>query len=177
MGQIVSVFMIGLLPFTLFYVILRGFYALEDTRTPFMVTVGFSIAWLVMAVPLFRAVGPGGPQVAAIALAYGISYWLGCLAAWLLLRRRLGGLDGRRTLSSICRMLLSGIAAVLLTALVQGALVRWLGMEPDRVGTLIIVVLGTAVGGIAYLAMARLLRIQEVQDVVGMALRRLGRPR
>lgn len=177
MGQIVSVFMIGLLPFTLFYVILRGFYALEDTRTPFMVTVGFSIAWLVMAVPLFRAVGPGGPQVAAIALAYGISYWLGCLAAWLLLRRRLGGLDGRRTLSSICRMLLSGIAAVLLTALVQGALVRWLGMEPDRVGTLIIVVLGTAVGGIAYLAMARLLRIQEVQDVVGMALRRLGRSR
>jgi putative peptidoglycan lipid II flippase len=177
MGQIVSVFMIGLLPFTLFYVILRGFYALEDTRTPFMITVGFSIAWLAMAVPLFRVVGPGGPQVAAIALAYGISYWLGCVAAWLLLRRRLGGLDGRRTLGSISRMLLSGIAAVLLTALVQGVLIRWLGSTPDRGGTAIVVVLGSAVGAITYLALARVLRIQEVQEVLAMSLRRLGRSR
>ena len=41
-GLIVSVFMLGLLPFTLFYVLLRGYYALEDTRTPFWITVGLS---------------------------------------------------------------------------------------------------------------------------------------
>lgn len=177
MGQIVSVFMLGLLPFTLFYVLLRGFYALEDTRTPFLVTVGFSLAWLAMAVPLFRAVGPGGPQVAALALAYGLSYWLGCLAAWFLLRHRLNGLDGRRTLWSISRMVLCGLAAILVMGLVQGLMGRVLGESPDRLGTILIVGLVTLFGLVTYLASALLLRIQEVQDAINVVRRRLARSR
>ena len=38
-GALASVFALGLLPFTLYYVILRGWYALELTRTAFWVTV------------------------------------------------------------------------------------------------------------------------------------------
>ncbi len=68
MGLIVSVFMLGLLPFTLFYVLLRGYYALEDTRTPFWVTVIFSVILLAIVYPLFNFVPVGGSQVAAIAL-------------------------------------------------------------------------------------------------------------
>lgn len=173
MGQIVSVFMIGLLPFTLFYVLLRGFYALEDTRTPFLITLGFSLAWLAMAVPIFRAVGPGGPQVAGIALAYGLSYWLACIAAWVLLRRRLGGLDGRRTLAALARMVACGLVAVLLTALVQDLVGPMLHSWPQQVGTLMMVGLASVVGIGAYLAMARMLRVREVHDMVGMMRRRL----
>lgn len=173
MGQIVSVFMIGLLPFTLFYVLLRGFYALEDTRTPFLITLGFSLAWLAMAVPIFRAVGPGGPQVAGIALAYGLSYWLACIAAWVLLRRRLGGLDGRRTLAALARMVACGLVAILLTALVQDLIGPMLHSWPQQVGTLMMVGLASVVGIGAYLAMARMLRVREVHDMVGMMRRRL----
>ncbi len=173
MGQIVSVFMIGLLPFTLFYVLLRGFYALEDTRTPFLITLGFSLAWLAMAVPIFRAVGPGGPQVAGIALAYGLSYWLACIAAWFLLRRRLGGLDGRRTLAALARMVACGLVAVLLTALVQDLVGPMLHSWPQQVGTLMMVGLASVVGIGAYLGMARMLRVREVHDMVGMMRRRL----
>jgi len=173
MGQIVSVFMLGLLPFTLFYVLLRGFYALEDTRTPFLITAGFSLAWLAMAVPLFRAVGPGGPQVAAIALAYGLSYWLGCLVAWFLLRRRLHGLDGRRTLWTLSRMVLCGLVAVVLAALVQNLLGLVFGNAPDRIAMLIIVIAASAVGAGSYLGMARLLRIQEVHDMLVVVRRRM----
>lgn len=173
MGQIVSVFMIGLLPFTLFYVLLRGFYALEDTRTPFLITLGFSLAWLAMAVPIFRAVGPGGPQVAGIALAYGLSYWLACIAAWVLLRRRLGGLDGRRTLAALARMVACGLVAILLTALVQDLVGPMLHSWPQQVGTLMMVGLASVVGIGAYLAMARMLRVREVHDMVGMMRRRL----
>ena len=173
MGQIVSVFMIGLLPFTLFYVLLRGFYALEDTRTPFLITLGFSLAWLAMAVPIFRAVGPGGPQVAGIALAYGLSYWLACIAAWVLLRRRLGGLDGRRTLAALARMVACGLVAILLTALVQDLIGPMLHSWPQQVGTLMMVGLASVVGIGAYLATARMLRVREVHDMVGMMRRRL----
>jgi len=174
MGQIVSVFMLGLLPFTLFYVLLRGFYALEDTRTPFLITVGFSLAWLGMAVPLFRAVGPGGPQVAAIAFAYGLSYWLGCGAAWLLLRRRLRGLDSRRTLATLARMLLCGLAAVVVMVGIQDLVGPLLSWWPDRLQTLTIVALASAAGIGAYLGLARLLRIREAHDMLALVRRRIS---
>ena len=174
MGEIVSVFMLGLLPFTLFYVLLRGFYALEDTRTPFWITVGFSLAWLAMAVPLFRMVGPGGPQVAALALAYGLSYWLGCLAAWLWLRHRLKGLDGRRTLWAISRMLICGLAAVLVMVLLRSLLMGVFGDQPDRLQTVVIVCLASLLGLATYLAGALLLRVKEVRDAMGLVNQRLG---
>ena len=173
MGQIVSVFMLGLLPFTLFYVILRGFYAVEDTRTPFLITVGFSLAWLALAIPLFRLVGPGGPQVAAIALAYGISYWLGCAAAWILLRRRLSGLDTRRTLLALLKMGGCAVVAVAMMAAAQSGLGRlgWLGSGVAGLAALVVVV--SVIGVAAYLIAARVLRVEEVREAVGMARRRL----
>lgn len=177
MGQIVSVFMVGLLPFTLFYVLMRGFYALEDTRTPFLVTVAFSAAWLAMAVPVFRLVGPGGPQVASIALAYGLSYWLGCAATWILLARRLGGLDSRRTVRAILRMLVAGIVA--LAVMLTGQSVMGRALPPsfvdDRLGVLTTVSVVSVLGVLAYLACSRILRIAEVTEVMGLVRRRTRR--
>jgi putative peptidoglycan lipid II flippase len=173
MGQIVSVFMIGLLPFTLFYVILRGFYALEDTRTPFMITVGFSLAWLALAIPLFRLVGPGGPQVAAIALAYGISYWLGCGAAWLMLHRRLHGLDTRRTLLSLLKMTACGCAAVVVMAAAQFAAGRTAVLPSGPAGLAGVVVVVSVLGVATYVILGRALGIEEVSQATGMVMRRL----
>jgi putative peptidoglycan lipid II flippase len=177
MGQIVSVFMIGLLPFTLFYVLMRGFYALEDTRTPFLVTVAFSAAWLAIAVPAFRLVGPGGPQVASIALAYGLSYWLGCVATWILLARRLGGLDSGRTIRAVLRMLAAGLMSLAVMLIGQSAMGRVLpaSFVSDRLGVLTTVSLVSVLGVIVYLACSRALRITEVNEVLGLVRRQSRR--
>ena len=168
MGQIVSVFMIALLPFTLFYVLLRGFYALEDTRTPFFITVAFSLVWLVLAVPLFRIVGSGGPQVASLALAYGVSYWVGMTVSWILLARRLGGIDSARTLKALLRMAAAGAIALL----VMFGTRALLGSQ-DKGSVLVMVVTVSAVGILSYLAAALLLRIREVSEMIGVVKRRV----
>ncbi len=111
MGLIVSVFMIGLLPFTLFYVLLRGYYALEDTRTPFFITVVFSVLLLALAFPLFQLGRDGGVQVAMLALAYSLSYWIGFVIAWVVLARRLGSLDSGRTVWMLTRTVVAGVVA------------------------------------------------------------------
>ena len=175
MGQIVSVFMIALLPFTLFYVLLRGFYALEDTRTPFFITVAFSLVWLVLAVPLFRIVGSGGPQVASLALAYGVSYWVGMTVSWILLARRLGGIDSARTLKALLRMAAAGAIALLVmfgTRALLIASVTGLGSQ-DKGSVLVMVVTVSAVGILSYLAAALLLRIREVSEMIGVVKRRV----
>jgi putative peptidoglycan lipid II flippase len=175
MGQIVSVFMIALLPFTLFYVLLRGFYALEDTRTPFFISVAFSLVWLVLAVPLFRIVGSGGPQVASLALAYGVSYWVGMVVAWFILARRVGGVDSKRTIKALLRMSVAGAFALLLMVGTRALLVAYVtgpGSD-DKWSVLLTVVTVSAVGGLAYLGASLILRIREVSEMMGFVKRKV----
>ena len=183
MGLIVSVFMLGLLPFTLFYVLLRGYYALEDTRTPFWITVGFSVLLLALAYPLF-AIAPqaGGQQVAAIALAYSLSYWAGFLLAWWLLARRVGAMESARTAWVIVRTVLSAAIAV---GVMVAALAVFRANQPSietvtwqvRGSLLLGVVLTSAIGLAVFLGAAWALRIGEVSDVLSLVRRMGGRVR
>jgi len=177
MGQIVSVFMIGLIPFTLFYVILRGFYALEDTKTPFFITVGFSVAWMVMAIPLFNVVKGGGQQVASLALTYGLSYWIGMAIAWWFLARRLGGMRSGATAWALAR-----IFTAALLALIAMVLARWLlgshGYNPgltSRGNVLIDVAVMAPIGVIAYGLCAYFLRVHELRAAITLVRKKVLR--
>ena len=175
MGQIVSVFMLSLLPFTLFYVLLRGFYALEDTRTPFFITVVFSLIWLALAVPLFRLVGSGGPQVASLAFSYGISYWVGMAIAWFMLARRVGGLDSARTIGAVARMLGAGAFALLCMLGVRALLSTYVTgpATADKWAVLATVASVAVTGSIAYFVAAWILRISEVSAMMEVVKRKV----
>ena len=107
MGLIVSVFIIGLLPFTLFYILLRGYYALEDTRTPFLMTVLYSAVMLTLMYPLFNLAPVGGFQVGSIAFAYSLAYWVALIVTWAVLARRLGSLQSWRTIGVLARLVIA----------------------------------------------------------------------
>jgi putative peptidoglycan lipid II flippase len=176
MGLIVSVFMLGLLPFTLFYVLLRGYYALEDTRTPFWITVFFTVVLLATVYPLFHLVSDGGAQVAGIAGGYAISYWVGFVVAWWVLARRVGFLDTRRTTWSLARMLAAGILAVgamyavLHTFLTPFAADGFQGRLPLVANVVVTSIVGLGV----YVLAAWAMRVTEVAHVLSTA-RRLPR--
>jgi putative peptidoglycan lipid II flippase len=181
MGLIVSVFMTGLLPFTLFYVLLRGFYAMEDTRTPFWVTVGFSIVFLGLAYPLF-ALAPraGGTQVAALALAYSLSYWVGLIAAWWILARRLGSLESGRTAWVLVRLIIAALLSIVAMLVVVGTVIT---LDPATMGSntlrLIASLVLSSIVGVAVFALAAwAMRVPELRDVLSLVRRtgaRLGR--
>jgi len=170
MGTIVSVFTIGLLPFTLFYILLRGYYALEDTRTPFWMTVIYSVVMLALMYPLFYFAPPGGNQVAAIALAYSLAYWVALVVTWWVLARRLGSMDTRITAWSLGRMVVAGGIAVfaMLLALTVLLTVETGGIPATSKGNLLLnFVVTSAVGLTVYVLAAWVLRVKEVPQMVG----------
>ncbi len=180
MGAIVSIFMIGLPAFTLFYVLLRGFYALEDTRTPFFITVAFSVVMLALAFPLFSMVEGGGPQVAALALAYSLAYWVGLVLAWIVLARRLGSMEVGRTVWALLRILVAGLISAGAMALASLAgIARILRMEDGdgqaRVLLLLVVLVVSAIGFLVFAVTAWALRVREVNDVLSLVRRMTGR--
>ena len=171
MGLIVSVFMIGLLPFTLFYVLLRGYYALEDTRTPFFITIAFSVVLLIMVFPLFSWARDGGRQVAAIALAYSLSYWVGLVITWIVLARRLGSMRSGPTVWGLARIVIAGLISLSVMGLALMFLVNVLGgYHPAHKGELLIIVIVTSVVGLlTYVLAALALRVPEVAQVKNQA--------
>ena len=181
MGQVVSIFMIGLLPFTLFYVLLRGFYSLEDTRTPFIITIVFSALWLVLVNALFPTQPAGGGQIASIAFGYVVSYWVGLAIAWVwlvtVLRRRAQpdddapGFRSGATLWSLARLVLAGVIAFVVMSLIRAWLLDVLDVGSDRIGIAVGVVVVAIVGIGVYVLAAWLLRCREV----GQAWSLLGR--
>jgi len=174
-GSVASVLALGLLPFTLYYIVLRGWYALELTRTAFWVTVVLNVLYLALAYPLFRLATSGDHgSLALIALAAGYvgSYWITLLIGWRVLARRIGGLQTPRTVRALVRMLLAGLGTWAVMAVVQHVLSDHLALSHKVAALLDIAVVG-CLGLVIYLALARLMRIREVTEMVAMVRRRL----
>lgn len=172
-GFITSVFMLGLVPFTLFYVLFRGFYAVEDTRTPFLASLLMNVVALGVAIPLFYSVS-GGAQVAALAFGYVCGFWVTFIVSWVLLARRLGSLDSWATVRSLLRMTIAGFIAFCVMFGVEAVLSAYVtGDNPaDTLGVLIDVVVLGAVGIGVYLAAAWAMRITEVKEVIDLVRRK-----
>jgi putative peptidoglycan lipid II flippase len=155
-------FAIGLLGFSAYLYTLRGFYALADTRTPFLVNLFENGVNVALALALHGSLGVQG-----LALSYAIAYIVAAVLAYELLRRRVGPLDGQRTLRTTARALIAAAGLALTAWLVEHAL--WTGTQGSAVLTLVLA--GVAGVGV-YLALARFLRVRELTDLVGALVRR-----
>ncbi|MCG0063905.1 murein biosynthesis integral membrane protein MurJ [Streptomyces tricolor] len=173
MGYMLMAFGLGLIPYSVQYVVLRAFYAYEDTRTPFYNTV-IVAAVNAGASALCYFLLPPRWAVAGMAAAYGLAYAIGVGVAWRRLRMRLGGdLDGSRVLRTYARL---GIASVP-AALLSGAACYGIGHSLGQgvVGSFAALIAGGAVLFGVFFVAARRMRIEELNSLVGMVRGRLGR--
>ncbi|RKS80376.1 putative peptidoglycan lipid II flippase [Motilibacter peucedani] len=167
-GIVLAVFAAGLVPFACHHVLLRSFYAYEDTRTPFLIACVVSAcnAALALAVtPLLSAEW----RTVGLAGVYAVTYWVALAVTATLARRRLGGLDERRVVRTYVRLVLAAVVGGLLGLTVLLGLRRLLG---DALGP---EVLSGAVAGLVlllgYLWACARMRVREVGELVG-SLRR-----
>ncbi|MFI6207264.1 murein biosynthesis integral membrane protein MurJ [Streptomyces sp. NPDC051041] len=173
MGYMLMAFGLGLIPYSVQYVVLRAFYAYEDTRTPFYNTV-IVAAVNAGASALCYFLIPARWAVVGMAASYGLAYAIGVGVAWRRLRRRLGGdLDGARVMRTYTRLAIASVPAALLSGAACYGIGHTLGQ--GVVGSFASLLGGGAVLlGIFYVA-ARRMRIEELNSLVGMVRGRLGR--
>ncbi len=167
-----TLFGLGLVLFTAHYLVLRGFYALEQTRRVFWIQCVIAATNIAAAILLTRG-APPSETAPRLVLSYACAYGVGAVLSYALLAREVGGLAGRRLVRFLVRLALAvGISAVaawglreLLNELVPGTS-TWRAF------------LNIVVVGVVYLALylgaARMLRISEVNDVMALVTRRLS---
>ncbi|HEY4727990.1 MAG TPA: murein biosynthesis integral membrane protein MurJ [Actinomycetes bacterium] len=172
---VLMVFVLGLVPFSTFQLVLRAFYALQDTRTTFrvnLVSVGVNV---VVDLLLFNLL-PQRWKIPGLAFGHVSSYTVGSALLLYLLSRRIGGLEGSRILGAVGRMLAAGLVMVAATLLVARGVAA--AIDPGLGRDLVTVVAGVIVGAGTYLAVARLLRVEELALLLDVVRRRgtRGRP-
>jgi len=143
----------------------RGFYGIQKTWVPLTVGVVNLILNALLDWLLYRPLGVGG-----VTLATSIVSAFNYIALLYLLGREVGRLDTGRIWSAWMKALLA------LVPLVGGgygawwALDGWLGRSNPA--QLVSVAAGYLVGGLLYLGAARLLRMEELDQLLGLLRRR-----
>ncbi|WP_309061960.1 murein biosynthesis integral membrane protein MurJ [Streptomyces sp.] len=173
MGYMLMAFGLGLIPYSVQYVVLRAFYAYEDTRTPFYNTVIVAAGNAIASAVCFLVL-PARWAVVGMAASYGVAYALGVGVAWRRLRKRLGGdLDGARVLRTYARLCIASVPAALLSGAVCYGISQALGQ--GVMGSFAAILAGGAVLLGVFFVAARRMRIEELNSLVGMVRGRLGR--
>ena len=158
----------GLVGFSVVEIVSRAFYAMHDTKTPVFVLVGtmtLNVALSLLFLDLFARRGwmPHG----GLALSMSLATFVEMALLLFFMRRKLSGLEGRRSLSGLAQALVAGGGMSL-------ALWGWLVLTKD-LSNWIVALGGMLLGALTYGLGLVILRVPEVGMVWRALRRRLAR--
>jgi putative peptidoglycan lipid II flippase len=150
-----DMFSIGLLFFAGFLLLMRAFYARQDSRSPALINIWANIVTTALDLALFPLMGVKG-----LALAHSLGYVVAFGTAWIVLSRRTGGLDTRKTTIEVGKAAIAAAAAGGAMLLVAWGLTDLAGT--GRLMAVAQIVAAGAVGVVVFVLAARLLRAEEL---------------
>ena len=146
---------LGLIGYSVYLFALRGFYAHQDTRTPFVINCFQNVLNIVLAFALAPSL-----DVLGLGLAFSISYVLAAIAAVYVLRVKVRGFSSTAVLLGLLRLVLAAAA--------MGA-VMWVVLRPiggnSGGGALTKVAVGLLVGALSYVGALTIMRAPEVEHL------------
>ncbi len=147
----------------------RGFYAVQDTKSPVLINVFVLLFNIVLSILLVKPLGYRG-----LALSYSLTGLLSMFVLGIFLRRKIGAYGG----SALVKSAMQSIAASLVMGVVVYATANGLEQIFDVSSKLMQVgqvAIGIGVGVIVYAVMAIVMRMEEAQMVLRVVKRKLRR--
>lgn len=170
LASVVLYFVLGLFFFSIFMLVLKVFYSMQDTRTPMIIAafiIGLNIA---VDFIYFYSFSGNVMKVSGLALGNTTAYVVGAVALVWVLRKRLGSLDGRRIGGSLAKICVA-------SAVMGGACYAAAWLVESTVGVqsfgaqLLQVSVAILVSVAVYTGMAFLLRSEEMRALRGLLSR------
>ncbi|MGV1034116.1 MAG: murein biosynthesis integral membrane protein MurJ [Microbacteriaceae bacterium] len=176
-GVIVIAYVIGLVPFSMLFIVQRTFYTLGDTRTPFFYTLAqvvficLGAVWVAQFAPMLISF--------ALALLVSIAGTIQLVIATVILRRRIGGIDGYRITRSFVRYSVAAIPTVLVGIAAFAAINSLdpyvhLGVQ-SRFGAIATMAILGSLMSVTYLGTLLALRTPELRETFARLLSRARR--
>ena len=177
LGTVLLAFLVGLIPFTVLFVLQRVFYSLDNTRTVFFVQVVQAVLYVAGAL-LVREFVPVEWIAVGLALVLSIAGSAQAITAAVLLRGRLNGLEFGR----VAARALWYLGAALVAGAVGAGVLVLLGGIGDgafpvsgAVGGIVSMAVAGASMGLVYFAILWMTRNPELRALVAPIAARLRR--
>jgi putative peptidoglycan lipid II flippase len=155
----------GLAGYSGIKILAPAFYALNDSRTPMLISLSsiltnFFMNWMLVGVM----------QERGLALSTSVNAILNCSALYFMMRRRLNGIEGRETAIALGKILLASAAMAVVCWAASAGISRLAG--ESFIARLLNVTASVGLGACAFYLGALLLGVEELKAATGAITRR-----
>ena len=155
-------------------ILVRAFYANRDTRTPALAAILGVVLNVVVGAFALYVLGWG---LAGIAAGIAVGSSVEAIVLALVLRREIPAFDPRQIVTAAAPVVVASLACGFAAASVVVILDPGLAGAPTQVRALVELVGGGGIGGLVYLALARVLRLPELGLIMRLMSDTLSRLR
>lgn len=169
-GYALAAYSIGLAGYSAVKILAPAFYALNDSRTPMLVSLASILINISAASSMVRMAGLGH---VGLALSTSLVATFGAVFLMAFLRKRMGGLDSRLLASSVLRILTASLVMGLVCWISSNGIRLILG--PGKLQQFTDLAVSIPLGAAVFVGMCRLLRVAELDaaaNAIGGPLRR-----
>jgi putative peptidoglycan lipid II flippase len=175
-GLVLAGFAVGLIPFSTMPLLLRGFYAYEDTKSPVLINTFATGAMIILAV-LAENLIPFRYVTIALALILGVSNLIGTLLCIRALERRVGKFPRGRLAATHLKLLFVSTLAILPGAAIYLIITWLLGDGGGWLINAVALALGSAGFAATYIYGGRLGKVNEITSLYQQIVVRFRRGR
>ncbi|MDP4161405.1 MAG: murein biosynthesis integral membrane protein MurJ, partial [Bacillota bacterium] len=161
-------FALGISSQSVIQILPRAFYALQDTWTPVILGIISMVINVVAMVLLVRPLAHGG-----LAFATTIAAFANMLLLFHVLRRRLGRIDGLAMFGTTLKSLVASLIMATVIWAWSGWLTPLIGVR--TMASVSILITGTVIGAVVFAGTAKLLRMEEFTQTLGLVNRKIGK--
>ena len=172
-GYVLAALALGLIPFSINLILIRGFNAFEDTKTQVLSIFIINLISVVLSY-LFLAKLDSGVVTIGLGFAFSVSYIVGLFITLSLIKRHIGPLSIRDFARQHGLLALASLLAML-PFFALSSLLDWSGGESSVLIRGVRLLLILAGSGSAYLFLAHKLKVAEIAGLREFATRALRR--
>ncbi|MBI2022187.1 murein biosynthesis integral membrane protein MurJ [Candidatus Daviesbacteria bacterium] len=158
-GRTVALFSLGLTAQSVILLLVRGFYALKDTKTPVIVSiisVFFNITLSMILVRVFNW------DVWSLGLSYAVSINIALLLLIFFLNRKIGGFDRKSLFNPALKMILASLVAAAALYIPMKALDQLVFDTTRTVNLIILTGIASFVGISIYIFLVWFMKVREL---------------
>jgi putative peptidoglycan lipid II flippase len=161
---------VGLAGYAAIKILAPAFYALNDARTPMVVSVVSILVNLAAASSMVKLAGLGHLGLALSTSAVAL---FGSAALFILMRKRIHGMHGRALAASVAKILCASAAMGVMCYVSSRGVHGWLGAR--KIAQIADVAVSIPLGGLVYYGLCRAMRVAELEAAWGALAAPLAR--
>ena len=168
-ANLLMFYCIGIVGYSAQQILNRGFYSVQDTKTPVKINIFILLLNILLSFIFVQFWGASG-----LAFAYSLSGTISMLLLFFFLRKKIGGINGKKILESIGKTCLAALVMFAVIFLLNSLLEKVMPLG-RKLFQLLEVVIEAGVGAGVFLLAAGLMKMDEVRLVAGMLRRKKSR--